>query len=144
MIKLRAAIAGFALCLVVSCGSGSTPGNDGGGGGLGGGAGGAQGAAGVSGAAGAAGGGAGTNGTGTGGGGGAVPANCAGCVACAMTNCATAITACQANTTCNALYQCVHGCTMSINACVQMNSGALTSGATVLACINQNCLAQCQ
>jgi hypothetical protein len=136
MINLRTAIAGFAICLVISCGS-STPGHDGGGGSGGG-------AAGASGVAGAGGGAAGTDGTGTGGGGGGVPANCAGCVACAMASCATAITACQANTTCNALYQCVHGCTMSINACVQMNTGALVSGAAVLSCINQNCLSQCQ
>jgi hypothetical protein len=138
MTKLRAAIAGFAICLVVSCGS-STSNHDGGGG-----RGGASGTDGGSGNAGAGGGAAGTNGTGTGGGGGGVPVNCTGCVACAMGNCSTAITTCQANATCNALYQCVHGCTMSINACVQMNPDALVSGAAVLACINQNCLSQCQ
>ena len=142
MTLTRAAIVVSMICLVVSCG-GSDNGGTGGSGGSGGGTAGATGTAGASGAAGAAGGGAGANGTGTGGGGG-VPANCAGCVACAMANCASAITTCQANTTCNALYQCVHGCTMSTNACIQMNPDAIVSGAAVLTCINQNCLSQCQ
>ena len=143
MTKLHAAIAGFAFCLMISCGS-----SDGGGGkgGSGGGTAGATGTAGASGAAGVGGGAAGAIGTGTGGGGGGVPANCTACVACAMASCATAITTCQANATCNALYQCVHGCTMSINACVQMHLDAIagTSGAAVFACINQNCMSQCQ
>jgi hypothetical protein len=131
MTKLPAALAGFALCLLVSCGS-STPGHDGGGG-SGGGSGGATGAGGA--------GGTGTAGTtGTGGGTG----SCTSCVACVMTSCASQIAACQANTSCNAIYECARPCTTPINNCVAMHLDAIaTWGSTVSTCINSNCLAQC-
>ena len=141
---IRALVAISTICLFVSCG-----GDDKGGtGGAGGSSAGSMAGAGGSSTAGTAGGGSGGSGsggaTGAGGGGGAGQGSCSACVACAEASCSTQIAGCQANTTCNPLYQCVRGCTMALQSCVTMNSGAIVSGAAVLSCINQNCQSQCQ
>jgi len=63
------------------------------------------------------------------------------CIQCVQTNCATQLTACQADTNCNAIWQCAMGCTMHLDDCIQMHqSGVLTWGPGVAACANQNCI----
>jgi hypothetical protein len=96
--------------------------------------------AGASGTAGA--GGSGSGGT-TGSGGTGGGANCPMCVTCIMTNCSSQVTTCQANTSCNALYECGRTCTTPINDCVAMHLDAIQIWATVSACINTNCRVIC-
>lgn len=126
MTTSRAFAISIVLSLLVACGGGGSPG-DGGPGGTGGSSGGSGGGAGTS-----AGGGSGGGGSG---------GNCQMCIQCVQTNCATQLTACQADTNCNAIWQCAMGCTMHLDDCIQMHqSGVLTWGPGVAACANQNCI----
>jgi hypothetical protein len=135
---LRAALVMSAICLFVSCGGSDNGTGTGGTGGSSAGTAGASGASGTAGTTGSAG------TTGTGGGGGGGQGSCQACVSCVQANCASQVTACMANTGCNAIYQCAAGCTMDVEACIQMNLAAVQAWATtVSACINQNCLSQC-
>jgi len=123
----RALAISIVLSFLVACGGGSSP-NDGGTAGGGGGRGGSAGGGGGS--------SAGTGGSGTGGSG-----NCQMCIQCVQTNCASQLTACQANTDCNAIYQCAMACTMTLNDCILAHqAGVLAWGPGVAACANQTCI----
>jgi hypothetical protein len=125
---LRAALVASLIGFFVACDDNGTGGT--------GGSGGSSGAAGTT---GTAGGGGGTTGTG-----GGWAASCPGCVTCVNANCASAVATCQANTGCNAIYQCASGCSTPIETCIQNNVGAAITWATsVSTCINQNCATQC-
>lgn len=130
------------LCLFMGC-SDDDSGNDDGGAGAGGGA--AAGRGGSSGgAAGRGGSGGGAAGRGGSGSGGAPAASCQACVACVTANCGTAVTMCQGNAGCTAIYDCARMCQMSVNACIAANpSGVTVWASSVSSCINQGCLAPC-
>jgi hypothetical protein len=140
MITFARCVAATVLCLGVSLSVGCGGDDGGGGGGRGGGtAGSGSGAAGTGGGAAGTGGGA----AGTGGGGGAA-ATCQTCLACVQSNCGTAIATCQANTACNAIYECARMCTIDANDCVMMNLGGVQAwAASVSACLNMGCLTPC-
>jgi hypothetical protein len=121
MITSRVWAVSVVLAFLVACGGsgGSHDGGTAGGGGT------------------SAGGGAGTSSGGSGGSAG----NCQMCIACVQSNCATQLTACQADTNCNAIWQCAMGCTMTLNDCIAAHqNGVLVWGPGVAACANQNCV----
>ncbi len=61
-----------------------------------------------------------------------------------MTNCTTALATCQANTGCNAIYQCSRMCTTDAITCATANPAGITMWyAAVTACSNQGCQAPC-
>jgi len=56
-------------------------------------------------------------------------------------NCASQLTQCQNNTSCNAIYQCAMACTMHLEQCIVANAaGASTWGPGVAVCANTNCI----
>jgi hypothetical protein len=134
MLARSVMLATLCAFLTFGCGSDSAGGGDaaagtgGGAAGAGGGAGGRGGGSG-----GAAGGGGGTSGG----------ASCQACVACVMTNCGSSIATCQANTACNAIYECARMCQMDANDCVMANLPGATVWAGLSACLNANCLSVC-
>jgi hypothetical protein len=60
-----------------------------------------------------------------------------------MSHCATQLTTCQANASCNAIYECGRTCTTAINTCVAMHTDAIVLWAGISACINTNCATVC-
>lgn len=140
MSNLARGMAVVAVCLFLGCSDDAGSGDGG--------------AAGTSGAAGAGGGAAGSGGGSAGGGaagsgggggsGGSSAASCQACFTCVMTNCATALATCQANTGCNAIYQCSRMCTTDAITCATANPTGITMWyAAVTACGNQGCQAAC-
>ena len=139
MSNLARGMAIVAVCLFLGC-SDESGNNDGGAAGTTGAAGAGGGAAGSGGGAGGSGGGA----AGSGGGGGASASSCQACFTCAMTNCTAALATCQANTGCNAIYQCSRMCTTDAVTCATANpTGIAMWYAAVTACGNQGCQAPC-
>lgn len=123
-----------ALCLFLACSDDSGNG-DGGAAGTG---------AGAAGRGGSGGAGRGGSGGGAAGSGGAPVSTCQTCLACVMSTCSAAIATCQANTGCNAIYECARTCTTDANACVTQNPSGLVAWATsVSTCLNQGCQQPC-
>ena len=57
-----------------------------------------------------------------------------------MTNCTAALATCQANTACNAIYNCTRMCTTDATTCATANpTGIQMWIAAVTACGNQGC-----
>ena len=135
MSNLARGMAVLAVCLFLGCSDDAGNGD--------GGAAGTSGAAGAGGSA-AGGGGRGGGAAGSGGAGGSSASSCQTCFTCVMTNCATALATCQANTGCNAIYQCSRMCTTDAVTCATANpTGIAMWYAAVTACGNQGCQTAC-
>jgi hypothetical protein len=135
MNNLARVMAVLAVCLFLGCSDDSGNGD--------GGAAGTTGAGGGTAGRGGSGGGAAGSG-GSGGSGGSSVASCQTCFTCVMTNCTAALATCQANTGCNAIYQCSRMCTTDAITCATANPTGITMWyAAVMACSNQGCQAPC-